>query len=145
MPNKSTKEHSTVQSLPNTKVQPLTQKKVEPLLKKDGQSLMKEKQLQASIKNTQPKVLSQSTEPREPPPNDKEEIQLPNLEDMLKDDSVDSLVVLFRCRNTVVSRNGQYSKFVNKCSDPSFPYERLVADLANQNEVLIYIYFRRIC
>ncbi len=115
MPNKSTKEHSTVQPLPSEK---------------------KGKQLAAS-KNTQPQVPSESTEPIESSPNDKEETQVPNLEDMLKDDSADSLVVLFRYRNTLVSRNGQYSKFTNEYNYPTCCYERLVADLANQNEVFV--------
>ena len=155
------KEDSNLQPLLKVKAEPLAEDKVEPLLKQPNEPLLKQpvqpmlkefKQIpvQISTKNTplpkaQTKILSKKTEPKGPSPKHKEKVETQplNWESMLKDGSAQALLKEYTSRSSVVSRNGQYRRFDNRCQASPGLYERLVSDLANQNQVLLLYYLPR--
>ena len=101
-----------VQPLTKVKVEPSGIEKVEPTWKLERQASMKkhkQKPMQASSKNTQPKVPSESTKPRKPSPNDKEEVQMQplDLETIINNGSAQALLEESAQRNSMVSRNVQ--------------------------------------
>ncbi len=152
-----------VESLLKQPIEPLLKQPVEPLLKDPVDPLSKQpneqlskQQVQplltkqtlvqvASRKTQQPKaptlVPSKNTEPKQPAPTHKVKMKSQPLdwEHMVKDGSAQAIVEKCAARKDLVSRNGQYRKFSN--NNNSCQYERLVSDLAYQNQV----HFFNIC